>query len=317
MRAFVTGGSGFVGRNLIPFLTQRGFSVAALARSPTSAKAVAESGAEPIEGELLDEAALARGMKGADFVFHAAAYVKDWGPLEEMHAINVTGTERALGAAKQAGVRRFVHVGTEAALVGGGPIVRADESRPLPEHSIGRYPLTKKLAEQAVLSSGADAVVIRPRFIWGKGDTSVLAELQHAVETKRFSWVDGGRYPTSTCHVKNVCHGALLAAERGRAGGVYFLTDGDPVELRGFVTSLLTAVRCDPGSKSVPWWVAAPAASAVEALYSAFGRRPPLTRSAIELFGREVTVVDRRAREELGYAPIITVAEGLAEMTAP
>ena len=118
-------------------------------------------------------------------------------------------------------------------------------------------PHSRPSAERTVV---CQTIVVRPRFIWGKGDTTVLAELANAVREKRFAWIDGGRYPTSTCHVRNVCHGALLAAERGTSGGVYFLTDGDPVELRGFVTELLATEGCDPGTKSVPWWLAATAA---------------------------------------------------------
>jgi nucleoside-diphosphate-sugar epimerase len=315
VKIFITGGSGFVGRTLISFLKERGHSVAALARSPESVRAVERAGAEPVEGDLLDTEALARGMTGAELVFHSAAYVKDWGPREDFFATNVRGTEHVLAAAKNAGVRRLVHIGTEAVLVGGGPIVRADEKRPLPERSIGLYPLTKKLAERLVLASEMDAVVIRPRLIWGKGDTSVLPELVKAVAEKRFAWIDQGRYPTSTCHVKNVCHGAWLAAERGQKGGVYFLTDGAPVELRKFLTDLLATENCEPGSRSVPWWLAATAATASTALFGLLGKRPPLTRSSLELLGREVTVDDRRAREELGYAPIITIEQGLAEMS--
>lgn len=317
--AFVTGGSGFVGRNLIPTLVERGAAVRALARSEESARTVRELGAEVVEGDLLDSAALAAGTEGADLVFHAAAWVKDWGRKEDFLRVNVTGTERLLDAARTAGVERFVHVGTEAVLVGGGPIVRADETRPLPERSIGLYPYTKKLAEQAVLKAsdqGLHAVVIRPRFIWGKGDTSVLSELVEALDTGRFRWIDRGAYLTSTCHVRNVCHGAILAAEKGASGGVYFLTDGEPVELRGFCTRLFASAGRDPGDQSVPWWLAATAASVVDGIWAVFKlkSRPPATRASLELFGREVTVDDRRAREELGYAPVIGIEEGLAEM---
>jgi nucleoside-diphosphate-sugar epimerase len=316
MKAFVTGGSGFLGRNLIPFLKERGIAVWALARSPEAIDAVTRAGAKPVEGDLTDRDALIRGMRSATYVFHSAAYAKDWGPKEKFFEANVTGTERVLEAAREAGVERVVHVGTEAVLVGGGPIVRADETRPLPDHSIGLYPLTKKLAEQAVLASDVDTVVIRPRLIWGKGDTTVLAELMNAVKEKRFAWIGGGRYLTSTCHVKNVCHGALLAAERGKKHSVYFLTDGEPVELRTFLTEMLKTQGCDPGSRTVPWWAASATASIGEAIFNRLGKRPPLTRSSLELIGREVTVDDRRAREDLGYTPIVSIEDGLAEMRA-
>src|SRR6185437_7199560 len=114
----------------------------------------------------------------------------------------------------------------------GKPIVNADEARPRAVKPAGLYPLTKGLAEAAVIAAitagGLETVVVRPRFIWGKGDTSLLPELTETVKRGRFGWIGGGRHLTSTCHVRNVIEGALLAAERGKPGEIYFLTDGEP-----------------------------------------------------------------------------------------
>ena len=132
-----------MGRNLIPLLVERGYQVMALARSDRAADAVRASGAEPVRGDLDDEAALRAGMAGCTFAFHAAAQVEVWGRREDFLRVNVDGTERVLDAARAAGVRRVVHVSTEAVLVGGPPIVRADETRPLPDQPLGLYPETK------------------------------------------------------------------------------------------------------------------------------------------------------------------------------
>src|SRR5947207_3123631 len=138
--AFVTGGSGFVGRNLIAALRASGRGVRALSRSEASAKAVRLAGAEPVQGDLDDEAAMRAGMEGCGAVFHAAAYVKDWGPREEFHRVTVLGTERVIAAARAAKVRRLVHVSTEAVLVDGTPLAGVDETRPLPSRPMGLYP---------------------------------------------------------------------------------------------------------------------------------------------------------------------------------
>src|SRR5437763_2396961 len=98
------------------------------------------------------------------------------------------------------------------------------------------------LAEAAVLAAngeGLETVVVRPRLIWGDGDTSVLPDIVAAVKRGRFVWLGGGRYLTSTCHVDNVVEGALLAAERGKPGEIYFLTEGATVEFRNLMTRLL------------------------------------------------------------------------------
>lgn len=319
MRAFVTGGSGYVGRNLIRQLKARGDTVHALVRSPGSARVVEGLGAEPVMGELDDRAAMQAGMSGCDTVFHAAAEVSEWGPRERYHAVNVEGTRRVLEAARGAGVPAFVHVGTEAALCDGSPLLNLDERRPLPEHPLPRYPETKNQAERLVRAANAEGfrtVVVRPRFIWGNDDTSVLTALVAAVKAGRFLWMDGGRYPTSTTHVDNVCEGLLLAAAKGRGGEAYFVTDGPPVELRGFITRLLATQNVDPGSKSLPKAVVLLLARASEWLWDTFNLRgnPPATRMAVHLFGEPVTVNDAKARRELGYQGRVTREQGLARL---
>jgi nucleoside-diphosphate-sugar epimerase len=319
MKAFVTGGSGFVGRNLIRHLRARGDDVRALVRSSGSARIVTELGAAPAMGDLDDAAALQRGMAGCDTVFHAAAQVGEWGTREEFWRINVTGTANVLAAARAAGVKTFVHVGTEAALCDGTPLLDVDESRPLPDHPLPRYPHTKNEAEKLVRAANSPqlrTVVVRPRLIWGNDDTSVLSLLVGAVKDGRFMWIDGGHYPTSTTHVDNVCEGLLLAAEKGRGGEAYFVTDGPPVELREFMTQLMATRGVDPGDKSVPHGVALLAARVIEWIWDTFRLRspPPAQRIAVRLFGEPVTVSDAKARRELGYVGRVSRETGLARL---
>jgi nucleoside-diphosphate-sugar epimerase len=316
-RAFVTGGSGFVGRNLIPALRARGVEVRALARSDSAMASVKQLGAEPVKGDLSGDGAnvdaVHAGMQGCDVVFHAAAHVKEHGKLAEFELINVTGTKVMLGCARHAGVARFVHVGTEAVLADGKPIIRADETRPYPVHPVGPYPITKGAAERAVIAANADGfatIAIRPRFIWGKGDTSLLPQLLEAVRKKRFGWVGHGHYLTSTCHVANVIEGALLAAEKGAPANIYFLTDGDPVDFRDFLTRYIATQGVDAGKREVPRWLAKTTAT-----LTAWMANPPVTKMTLALMGHEVTVVDAKARRELGYVGRTTIDAGLAEMS--
>jgi nucleoside-diphosphate-sugar epimerase len=318
-RVFVTGGSGFVGRNLIAALRARGDQVRALARSDGAARAVRDAGAEPVHGDLDASRILWNAMNGCSVVFHVAATVADWGRAVDFHRINVEGTERVIEAALSAHVRRLVHVSTEAVLVGGRPIVRADESWPRPARPIGLYPLTKGLAEERVLAANAPAlstVIMRPRFIWGAGDTTLLPNLVERVRAGQFRWIGGGRFLTSTCHVANVCEGLLLAAERGGDAQIYFLTDGEPIEMRGFLAALLATQGVEPGSRSVPRWLARALAWASELAWRTLplGGEPPITRTAVRLVGEEVTVDDGKARRELGYVGRMSREAGLAAM---
>jgi nucleoside-diphosphate-sugar epimerase len=313
MKAFVTGGSGFVGKYLIAELVKRGTAVSALARSDTAEATVRAVGAAPVRGDLEDVAVARDAMIGCDVVYHAAAYTSEQGKLAEHMKPTVEGTRNMLAAAREAKVKRFVHVSTEAVLADGKPIVRADETTPYPTRPAGPYPITKGLAERAVLDAKADldVVIIRPRFIWGAGDTSLTPKLIETVQRGKFAWIGGGRFLTSTCHIANVVEGALLAAEKGKPGEIYFLTDGEPVEFREFITALLAANGVDAGTRSVPRWLVKTIAAV-----TGWMKQPPVTRTAIALVGGEVTVVDTKARRELGYLGKVTREAGLAEIRA-
>jgi nucleoside-diphosphate-sugar epimerase len=317
--AFVTGGSGFIGGRLIERLVAEGLGVRALARSQAAAERVAALGAEPVRGELADVEAMRAGAGGCEWAFHAAAMLGDWGSPEDFQRGNVDGTANALQACAQAGVRRFVHVGTEAALMAGEPLVEVDESAPLRPDSPALYSATKARAEQLVRAAareGFETVVLRPRFVWGVGDTTLLPQIVGLVRSGRFAWIDGGRHRTSTTHVANVVEGLLLAARRGRAGEAYFVTDGEPVVFRDFLAELMATQGVTPPSRSMPAGVARVLATAGEGLWRALRLpgRPPLTRFAYWVSAQECTIRTDKARGELGYAPVQTIADGLREL---
>jgi nucleoside-diphosphate-sugar epimerase len=317
--AFVTGGSGFIGGALIRRLVADGWDVHALVRSDASAQKVSALGAKAIAGDLADVPSMAVGAQYCELAFHCAAHLGDWGTREEFERDNVQGTRNALAAARQAGLRRFVHVGTEAALLAGEPLVEVDERAPLRFDSPALYSSTKARAEEAVIEAnrdGLETVVVRPRFVWGRGDTTLLPALTAAVRSGRFAWIGGGNHRTSTTHVENTVHGLMLAAERGAPGGVYFVTDGEPVVFRDFITRLLATQGVEAPTRSVPTRVARAIAATSEVAWRSLPLpgRPPLTRLAVWVAGLDTTLDITRAREELGYAPVKTIDEGLAEM---
>lgn len=316
---FITGGSGFIGRNLIRALRSRGDDVRALARSDAAIAKVKALGATPVRGDLDDTPALRDGMRGCDVVIHAAAQVNEWGPREQYHHDNITGTANVVAAAREAGVRRLVHLSTDAALADGTPMARIDESRPLPRRPYERYCASKAAAEALVLAANSASLatmVVRPRLVWGPGDTSMLPLLIEAVREGRFMWIDGGRHLTSTCHVANLVDGVLRAIDHGRGGEAYILTDGEPLVLRDFMTRMLATQGVNPGNKSVPFVVARATAWVTETLWDRLSLRgkPPITRMVVCLFGQEVTLVDAKARRELGYVAPKSIEAGLQEL---
>ena len=167
--AFVTGGSGFVGGALIERLRREGWDVRALARSERAAERVRELGAEPVMGDLDDLR-----IEDCEIAFHAAAKVEDFGDPADFERVNVQGTRNVVAACRAGGVRRLVHVGTEAALMAGQPLVNVDESAPLQAGLAGAVLVLEGARRRRSFARWRDleTVVVRPRFVWGRGDTT-------------------------------------------------------------------------------------------------------------------------------------------------
>ena len=317
--AFVTGGSGFVGGRLVDRLVRDGWAVTALARSDRAADAVRARGAKPVRGDLLDRAALASGLTGADVCFHVAAKVEDFGPWPAYVAANVEGTRNVLRACRQAQVGRAVHVSTEAVLMHGQPLIHADETYPLALRSPAPYSRSKALGEMVVLEEsrdGLEVMIVRPRFVWGRGDTTLLPLLVEGTRSGQFRWVGGGRQLTSTTHIDNTVEGLMLAAERGRGGRAYFVTDGRDVVFREFVGELIATQGVTPPTGSVPTPLARAIAATGETAWKLLPLpgTPPLTRFAAWVSSLECTLDDTRARTELGYAPVVSRDDGMREL---
>lgn len=336
MRIFITGASGFVGRNLMAHVLQRGDSVVALSRSSQASCRIRETSSalgytvSIFEGDLTSSSPqhLSQGMKGCHIVFHSAAKVDGMGPLEPFLATNVEGTQRILAAAKQAGVPRLVHISTEALLVrDGNPIHNVNEERQLQEPPFyAPYTISKLRAEKAVVTANDPdndfaTVIVRPRSVWGKGpggiDTAMLPALIEAVDAKSWRFFTPG-YKTSSTNITNLVDGAMLAADKGRPGEIYFITDGPPTAFEDFYTRMVaTQGRKMPQNWRVPTAIAWAVVSLLESIpflaYAKSWGEETFTRQMLCLLAQEVTVDDSKARRELGYKSI-TVDEGLAEM---
>jgi nucleoside-diphosphate-sugar epimerase len=318
MKAFVTGGSGFVGRCMIRMLCDRGDEVIALARSEQAAQQVSQLGAKAVRGDLLDVPAMVQGMQDCDVVFHIAGFLSIWGKYKAFHETNVIGTECVLAAAQSAHIPCLVQIGAAASVFDRRSLSQIDESHPLQHPEFSPYIATKSIAEQRVIAAnrpGFRTAVVRPSWIWGNGD-HVLPQLVTAVKTGQFIWIAQGKYPYMTTHVVNVCHGAILAAQRSSGGQAYFLSDGDVVQFRQWVTTLLHIAGVKPGRLSIPRWMAWNAAGLIEMIWKIAKLKgiPPITRTMVRLIGQELTFSDRKAQEELGYTPIMTRDAGLEQL---
>ncbi len=208
-------------------------------------------------------------------------------------------------------------------MLAGGPAPRnADENWPVPASPLGGYARTKAQAEREVLQANGNALhtlSLRPAFVWGVGDRANLPQLVESVREGQFTWIDGGYYPVSTCHVRNVVEGLLCAAEKGSPGGTYFLTDGPAPVMRDFFTALVQAHGVNPRLNSVSRSTVLKMAWLFELPWRLLPLRsepPTHLRFIVETLGQEFTVDDGKARRDLAYRSAYSTEDGLAEIRA-
>ncbi|MCD9017909.1 NAD-dependent epimerase/dehydratase family protein [Parachryseolinea silvisoli] len=315
---FVTGGSGFVGRNLIKKLTSENIEVFGLSRSPESDQRIIEAGATPIRGDIHNADVLRTALAGIDTVFHLAAAVDFWKSRKQLWHDHVGGTKVLLEAATKNNVPNFVYLGAASVIMNGKPILNGDE-RTQSDNLIDGYSRTKLEAEQMILKANSPTlrtIAVRPPLIWGKGDTSALPQIKAASEKGNLSFINGGTHLIVTCHVQNVCHALTLAAKSKIGGEAFFVTDGEKLQFRQFITDILKTQNMEAPNKTVSLGMARTMANIFAFIWTTFGFKstPPLYPGMVNTLGLPFIVSDDKAKKLLGYHPIISVKEGLVEM---
>lgn len=320
MRIFVTGASGFVGGAATKQLVTSGHDVRAMSRSDKSDVAIRALGATPVRCDL--ENVAAEHIGDAEAIIHCAAFVEQWGERDAWRKFNVDGTQRTLEAAKSAGAKRFVHISTESVLWRGQHLRGVDETYPRAPNSPYPYSWTKARAEELVEQANTPAfqtIILRPRFIWGPGDTTLLPTIRHMAKTGQWMWIDNGRAQTSTTHIANLVHAIELALSNGRGGQAYFILDDGVRSMKAIIGAIATTQNITLPDKSAPAWAADAIGATCEVLWSTLPLKgePPLTRFSAMIMSRDSVLKDDKARAELGYRPVISVEDGLRALQLP
>lgn len=316
MKAFVTGATGGLGRNLIERLHRDGHQVIASGRNESIGKQIAASGVPFVAADLTDVKRLMRSMDGCDVVFHCAALSSPWGNRRDFFEANVVGTESVISAAGFNGAR-VVHVSTPSIYFQYADRLNISEFDPLPATFVNHYAATKFEAEErvrnAVRQLGLSAIIIRPRGIFGPYDNVLIPRLLDVARKGPVPLINGGNAVIDLTYVDNVVEALVLAAKANHIneGQAYNITNGQGVILREMLEKTFKAVDVPFKTKNVPYWVAHSAALCMEAAASITGVEPLMTRYTAGVFRFDQTLDITRARNDLGYKPIIKIDEGI------
>ncbi|MBU1671399.1 MAG: NAD-dependent epimerase/dehydratase family protein [Actinobacteria bacterium] len=313
MNALITGAGGFIGSRLAARLLERGDAVRGLFMHGEDTRGLEEKGLEMVRGDVTEPSTLEGIERGIDTVFHLAARVADWGPVEAYRDVSVCGTANLLE--RSAGkVERFVYM-SSIAYFGTTRHCAGFTEDTAPVLTGLPYNDAKIEAEALVrgYTFGTDTsyTIIRPTNVFGPGSIWVR-DIIEAFGRGPLPLCDGGRHSASLVYVENLVDGILLAADSPRARDrVYILRDDYRVTWREYLSALGAMVGKKPGP-SMPTWLLFYLGWLVEAIYAPFyPARPPLTRHAVSIMGHDFDADTTRAREELGWSTRIPYDEAM------
>jgi dihydroflavonol-4-reductase len=306
VKAFVTGGTGFIGKHLVRKLRARGDEVVALVRTPAKA---ADLDAQLVQGDLSNEDAIRQGVSGADAVFHVGATYKVGIPKSEheaMYDANVRGTERVIDAAVDAGAARIVYVST-GNVYGNTHRQAVDETyvRPQPPDFLSYYDETKYLAHQVALdriANGAPVIIVQPGGVVGPDDPSELGNMIDQVRTGKLKmkmFPDAG---FNFVYVEDIADGILLAHDKGRIGESYNLA-GPQQTIGDLVDKTAELLGKKPPGMTMPPALIKMAIPIGPVMGKMLGFPPNLGELVKTSDGVTFWMTDKKAREELGYSP--------------
>lgn len=316
----VTGATGLVGSHIVEQAAQSGYRVRAMVRSLDENDALAKWGVQKVVATLEDPGSLQKAVDGVTVIIHCAAMVGDWGPTDQYRAVNVDGTKALIDAAIDTRqLKRWIQL-SSLGVYPGTDHYGTDESMDPSTKGIDGYTLTKVESERVVLNavktSQLPAVVLRPGFIYGPRDRTVMPRLLERLRSGRFAYLGNTDKLMNNTFVGNLCEAIWLAVGHDDVvGEVFNIRDPQAVTKQTFIDTICEAADLQKPSKVVPLPVARILAWHFETFYKLFRiKSAPLVNSArIKFLGRNLDFDISKAVSKLGYQPSVSFDDGMAD----
>ncbi len=303
MRVFVTGGSGFVGANLVRLLLDQGYQVRVLVRPTSCLDNLKSLDVEIVKGNLND-ADLAQKIRGCQVLFHVAAHYSLWQKDKEaLYINNVLGTRNILAAASQAGVERTIYTSSVATLGAGENAQAVDETYQSPvEKLIGYYKKSKYWAEQEAIKAvnlGQDIVIVNPSTpigAWDLKPTPTGDIIVRFLQRKMPFYLNTG---LNLIDVEDVAWGHLLALEKGKTGDRYILGNCN-LTLKAILEKLAAITNISAPSQTIPYPIPYTAAWIDEKILTLLGKKPSVPLDGVRMARQTMYYDSTKAKKELG-----------------
>lgn len=314
----ITGGTGLVGSHVAEQARQKGIRTRVLVRSSANTEFLSSLDVELVVGDLNDAESLRKACDGVSVIVHCAAMVGDWGPTAEYRRINVEGTRSLLDAALKTGsLRRWIQI-SSLGVYPGGDHYGTDETSQLSTQGIDGYTLTKveseQLVQQYVTQQDLPAVILRPGFIYGPRDRTVMPRLMEKLRTQKFAYLGKPDKLMNNTFVGNLCEAIWLSIDNDAVqGDVFNVRDPRAVSKQEFMNTICKTAGLPVPARVVPLHVARFLSWHMERIWKLLRKeQAPLVNSArIKFLGRNLDFDIEKANRLLNYRPSTDFSEAM------
>lgn len=322
MKVLVTGGTGFLGKVLSFRLQKMGYHVTVLGRNSEICRQLEESKFRVLRRDLINRKQVIDACKHQDYVFHCGALSSPWGPYHDFYLANVLGTQHVVQGCMEHSIKRLIHVSTPSIYFDFTDKLNISENDILPHKSVNAYAKTKRLAENEIdraYQQGLPVITIRPRGLFGPGDTTILPRLISAHASRALPLFKQGRVLIDMTYVDNAADALILCmnASTEAIGRKFNITNDEPMYVIELLNKLFTKLNIKLKTKSVNYQIAHCVAWMLEYFYRiSSSKEPPFTRYTLGLLAKDQTLNISAAKHLLAYQPQVSIDEGLDRYVA-
>lgn len=319
-KILITGVTGFLGSKLALKLYSLGYTIYGIGRNLKKGQELQNKGIIFKAINILNENAINEATKNIDYIVHCAAKSTLWGKWDDFYNTNVIGTKNIIKASKINNIKRLIHISSPSIYFCFSDRLNIQENDVLPKKKVNFYAETKYLAEIEIdkaSSEGLNTITLRPRGIFGVGDTSIFPRLIKANNKRFIPKTRNKKLYIDITHVDNVVESIILAlsAPNDCCGEKYNITNDEPIELYTFINKLIKGLGYKCNFKGIPYWFLYIIACFEEIKNKIFSpnKEPIFTKYSLGLISYSQTLNIDKAKNKLNYKPIKSIDESLEE----
>jgi nucleoside-diphosphate-sugar epimerase len=317
MKILVTGATGFLGKRVMEILKDKGCDPIGTGRNEAIGNHLRHAGFNFVQADLRDLGQVRRIFqknKDIQYVVHCAALSSPWGRYADFYEANVLATDHIVKASVEYGVQRFVHISTPSIYFNYESRTSIKENDPLPASMVNHYAGTKKIAEDVVLEANIRSVILRPRGIFGPGDTTLFPRILKS--WNRMPLINGGKAEIDITYLDNVVDAIWKSITCTLPGKQCFnITNGSPRKFIDILHLLSKELGLSFTTKNVSYLTAHLAAKLLELIYVFMpNKEPPITCYGVGLLAKSMTLDITKAKIELGYVPQVSIETGISRL---